>query len=649
MDLDKEFVSYAVLLGHLDAEQGKQMLLATDSGRVGAIARHLVRSDRLSRDQVLEIYRHVGYIPCPRCSHTVTLADDSVLKCSACDRKFRLPANKSVDYVGKVLGDYVITAKIGQGGMGDLYSVVHQGLDKKFALKVIAPECVRNASFLERFRREARIAAKVDHPNTIGIITVGQEEGLHYIVMPLVDGKDLAHHVEANGAFEPAKALKVMIQTARGLQAIHEAGILHRDIKPDNVLVDRSGKVLLGDFGLAREAAGASLTQTGVILGTPQYMSPEQCDGVEVDQRSDIYNLGVTWYYLLHGRPPFDDESPMAVMLKQKTKPLPISASVARDCGKPMVRVLARMTAKEPSERYPDVETLLEDLWALQEGKRPGKQLAIERRVRGWRVWPWASAIALIVGLTIGLSQHPAWRTPDRPTIKPPPVAVKAERESFESFVLRQFHGEAEVVDAKRRRIRITINRWDVAGLEQVANWTRTKAEMTESPEKLGFTSVLPDSEVVLMLKADFVGPLRVEALVRFQSKRPGALLGFRLYHQVVRGADRSVFLGIQRGASALTLNYKNSWPGTQGPVQEQGPELTLNSAAFLLTVRAGEGAYRIDLGQGVTAPTVTVGGPRKKLSGRVGLVARNFTLLELSRLVCEGDLDAAWVNSRLK
>ncbi len=647
MDLDKEFVRYAVLLGHLDTDEGVALLAQADAGRAGIIGRHLVRTDQLSRDQVLEIYRHVGYIPCPRCSHTVNLADDNILKCAACKRKFRLPANQSADHVGKTVGAYQITAKIGQGGMGDLYEAVHAGLDKKFALKVIAPECVRNVSFLERFRREARIAAMVDHPNTIGIITVGQENGLHYIVMPLVDGQDLAHFVDKNGPFDPKEGLSILIQMARGLEAIHKAGILHRDVKPDNVLVDSSGRVLLGDFGLAREAMGASLTQTGVILGTPQYMSPEQCDGSDVDHRSDIYNLGVTYYYLLHGDPPFDDESPMAVMLKQKTQPLPIAAEVARAAGKQQIHVLARMTAKNPEDRYQTVSELLSDLWALEEGRRIGRK-ALRWNGGRRRMWPCAALVALIAGLAIGFN-HGGMRsgTADPPAprdvIQPAP-----ERETFEAFVARYFGGQATIVDAARRRIRISVDRSNVGTLDSVADWQRVKADMSD-PEKLEFTSISSESSFSLQLKAQFVGSLKYEASGRFKSNAVGASLGFRLFRQLVRGADRSLFLGLQRSDEALTLYYQNSWPGTLGPVKERGPEATLEQDRFLLVGWSRSGTYRIDLGRGVTAPTATIGGPRKKLMGTLGLEARHFTMFELEHLVCEGNLDEDWVRSRLK
>lgn len=263
---------------------------------------------------------------------------------------------------GRLVGRYRLLQEIGGGGMGTVYEAEDAQLGRLVAVKLLPPEYSRDRRAKERFLREARAAAAVDHPNLCTVHDVGESEGRLYIVLSFYEGETLRDRLR-RGPLPLAEAREVAIQVARGLARAHEAGIVHRDIKPANVMLPRRGGAKILDFGIARlEGDGASLTRTGASWGTPAYMSPEQARGEPVDARTDVWSLGVMLYEMLAGRRPFGGESLEAVVssiLTQKPEPL---ERIRPEVPSALARVVDRALAKDPAERYASAAEILADL-----------------------------------------------------------------------------------------------------------------------------------------------------------------------------------------------------------------------------------------------------------------------------------------------
>ena len=238
------------------------------------------------------------------------------------------------DLTGRVLGDYQVLRRLGTGGMGEVYLARQKSLQREVALKLLRTDMATNSTALLRFEAEAQAVAKLNHPNIVHIHQMGEFEGRRYMVLEFVNGRNLRDHLARHGPPDLPVSLSIIKQVALALQKAHEQGIVHRDIKPENILVTRKVDVKVTDFGLSRFFAGPTpalnLTQSGVTLGTPLYMSPEQVQGKPVDHRSDIYSLGVTCYHLLTGEPPFRGSTAFDVALKHvQEQPQPISEPAA--------------------------------------------------------------------------------------------------------------------------------------------------------------------------------------------------------------------------------------------------------------------------------------------------------------------------------
>jgi branched-chain amino acid transport system substrate-binding protein len=275
----------------------------------------------------------------------------------------------SNELAGGRLGKYEIRAEIGRGGMGTVYLGYDPLLDRRVAIKVLAPHLVWEQNFVERFLREARAAARLKHPNIVTIYDVGQEGSWYYFVMEYIEGQTLAEVIKRRGAMAPAEVMAVLRPLADALDYAHRQGLVHRDIKPGNVVVGPAGQVTLTDFGIARAAQEVRLTTTGALVGTPEYMSPEQAMGEEVDQRTDQYSLGVVAYEMLTGRVPFGGTTPHGVLYKQVHEPPPPISRVRPELPAGVEAALQQALAKEPGQRYATVTAFVEALSQALAGK----------------------------------------------------------------------------------------------------------------------------------------------------------------------------------------------------------------------------------------------------------------------------------------
>lgn len=256
---------------------------------------------------------------------------------------------------GQAFGPYRIEAKLGEGGMGVVYRAVQGTLERQVALKVMRPELASEAGYAERFLREARAAAAVCHQNAVVLFDAGTVEGRLYMAFQFVPGGDCDQLVAKDGPLAPAQALDLIAACCDGLEALHEAGLLHRDIKPHNIFVDAKGRPRLGDFGLARQVEGGDrLTMTGMGMGTPAYMAPEQAQGAkDLDGRADIYALGSTLYFLLTGKAPYAGATPWVVVNAVCNEPPPDPRQVRPDLPDCIAGLVLAAMAKDTAQRFP--------------------------------------------------------------------------------------------------------------------------------------------------------------------------------------------------------------------------------------------------------------------------------------------------------
>ncbi|MFQ5733326.1 MAG: serine/threonine-protein kinase [Planctomycetaceae bacterium] len=269
------------------------------------------------------------------------------------------------DLKDRELGDFKLLRRIGHGGMAEVYLAEQQSLKRNVAVKVLREEMHSDDVHLKRFEQEAKAAGGLNHPNIVQVYTIGRDEGTHYIAQEYVQGMNLREYLNRNGPPNLETALNFMRQVASALQAAGEAGIVHRDVKPENILITRRDDVKITDFGLAQltlPGENLNLTQVGMTMGTPLYMSPEQVNGRKIDHRSDLYSFGVTSYHLLCGVTPFRGETALNVAIQHVNAEPPPLKQQRPDLPDVVCRVVHRMMAKNPDDRYQDAETLLADL-----------------------------------------------------------------------------------------------------------------------------------------------------------------------------------------------------------------------------------------------------------------------------------------------
>jgi eukaryotic-like serine/threonine-protein kinase len=278
------------------------------------------------------------------------------------------------DLTGVTLGDFQIEKLLGRGGMGEVYLATQLSLNRPIALKVLRPDLVTNQTYLSRFRTEATAVAKLNHANIVHVYTVGCIDQIHFIAMEYVQGTNLRDYILKKGALDLPLGLSIMRQTAAAIGAAGEVGLIHRDVKPENILVTRKGKVKVADFGLCRdqESGNAHVTQSGITMGTPLYISPEQAQGHAIDHRSDLYSMGVSFYHMLAGVPPFRADTALALALKH-VREAPRSMLVYRpDLPVEIDRLVLKLMEKNPDDRYQSAALMLADLAKIRESVSTG-------------------------------------------------------------------------------------------------------------------------------------------------------------------------------------------------------------------------------------------------------------------------------------
>ena len=258
--------------------------------------------------------------------------------------------------------DYELLEEIGAGGFGRVYRVRDLGLEREVAIKVLHPALTADPGVMERFRREAQLAARLRHPNIVSIYDIQSRAGLQWYVMELVPGANLAQIVKKDGPFPPQKTIRVLFEALSALEHAHALGLVHRDIKPENMLLEPTGLLRITDFGLALALRGDRFGGATSRSGTPQFAAPEQLLGERVDPRTDLYSLGAVAYFTLLGRPPFEGPTPEAILAKQTTDALPALRQARADVSREIEEVLRRAVRSDPAERYPNAPAFREAL-----------------------------------------------------------------------------------------------------------------------------------------------------------------------------------------------------------------------------------------------------------------------------------------------
>src|SRR6266852_6000181 len=300
-------------------------------------------------------------------------------------------------------GRYEILQLIGRGGMGAVYKARDTELDRIVALKLIRPELATNPQILKRFKQELILARQVTHKNVIRIFDLGQSDGIKFITMDFVEGWDLRQVLLEKGKLAPEQAARTMLQICRALEAAHAEGVIHRDLKPQNIMLDASGRVYVMDFGIARSAYLPGMTQTGALIGTPEYMSPEQGRGETLTERSDLFSMGIIFYELLTGKSPYHSDTPLATLWKRMTEKVTPPVVLDPTLPQALSNIVVKALEIEPKNRFASAREMAQQL-EIWLGPSEGSSTIIVPAPRTAAYWKWASAaLAILLVASVAL------------------------------------------------------------------------------------------------------------------------------------------------------------------------------------------------------------------------------------------------------
>jgi eukaryotic-like serine/threonine-protein kinase len=298
---------------------------------------------------------------------------------------------------GGVLGDrYEIVQLLGQGGMGAVYQAYDRELERQVALKVIRADMAANPEILRRFKQELILARQITHRNVIRIFDLGQADSIKFITMEYIEGEDLQALLRKKKKLDPSEAVNIIAQVCRALEAAHAEGVIHRDLKPQNVMMDKTGRAYVMDFGIARSMIASGMTQTGALIGTPDYMSPEQAKGLSLDARSDLFTVGIILYELLTGQVPFQADSTMGKLWKRTNEAARPATEVDKDIPQALSNIIQKCLEIDPQKRFASATELLHEL-EIWQGPNASTRLVIQQKAGLPAYFKWGTVGAVVV------------------------------------------------------------------------------------------------------------------------------------------------------------------------------------------------------------------------------------------------------------